>query len=349
MKKVLIDCERLKYPNTGLHSFCKGLGMALTNSKNEELDYTFYIPKNVHLPFGLDKSYKTSSLIHKLYIPNTSDFDVWHITHQDSNFKPYNSKTKIVYTIHDLNFLIEKKNRPKKINSFLRKIQKNIDQAEIVTCISEYVKRDIEKHFNLHDKTVHVIHNGVTVQRFPNFNSPRFFPKSPYLFSIGTILPKKNFHVIPCLIAENTLELIIAGNLVSQDYIKIIKEEAQKHNVLDRVHIIGPITEEEKYWYYNNCLAFVFTSLAEGFGLPVIEAMHFEKPLFLSKESSLPEIAGDLAYYFDSFEPIEMQKVFKMGLTHYRSKNSHVEASDHAKKFSWDNVSNDYQKLYLNL
>lgn len=349
MKKVLIDCERLKYPNTGLFSFCKGLGNALSNNENSLLDYTFYVPKNISPPFGSDKQYKTNILTHKLYIPQTSYFDVWHITHQGSNFKPYNSKTKIVYTIHDLNFLIEKKNRPKKINSFLRKIQKNIDQADIITCISEYVKKDIEKHFDLHDKTIHVIHNGVAIQRFPNFNSPRFVPKSSFIFSIGTILPKKNFHVIPCLISDNTLELIIAGNLVSQDYIQKIKEEARKHNVLDRVHVIGSITDEEKYWYYTNCVAFIFTSLAEGFGLPVIEAMHFEKPVFLSKETSLPEIGGDVAYYFDSFEPIEMQQVFKKGLTHYRSKNSHKELSEHAKKFSWDNIAKAYQKLYLNL
>jgi glycosyltransferase involved in cell wall biosynthesis len=98
---------------------------------------------------------------------------------------------------------------------------------------------------------------------------------------------------------------------------KEVMEAAKKFGVEDRVKLIGPATEEEKYWYYKNCEAFLFPSYAEGFGLPVIEAMYHGKPVFISDKTSLPEVGGDAAYYFRNFEPEYMQEVFKEGMRDY--------------------------------
>lgn len=349
MKNVLIDCERLKYPNTGLHTFCTELAQALLKNKATEIDYTFYVPKNKEAVFGSNTSYKKHHPLHKIYIPKTTDFDVWHTTYQGSRYKPYNSNTKIIYTIHDLNFLIEKKDHPSKIKTYLQKIQRDINRAEVITCISEYVKTDVLKHLNLNGKEIHVIYNGVHVSEFPEFNQPNYLPNKPFLFSIGTVLPKKNFHVLPCLLVNTDYELIIAGNHSSPAYIEQIKAEAQKHNVLDRVHIIGSITDAEKYWYYKNCKAFVFPSIAEGFGLPAIEAMYFQKPVFLSNHTSLPEIGGDVAFYYESFEANDMQQTLANGISVYDSKSSHEYIKNHAEKFTWEKAAHAYQNIYLRL
>ena len=115
------------------------------------------------------------------------------------------------------------------------------------------------------------------------------------------------------LLKDNDYELIIAGNI--SNYFERILEEARKWNVEDRVNIIGPISEGLKHWYLKNCLAFAFPSIAEGFGLPVVEAMYYGKPIFLSSYTSLPEVGGDLATYFNKeFDPEGMRLEFIEGM-----------------------------------
>ena len=106
------------------------------------------------------------------------------------------------------------------------------------------------------------------------------------------------------------------------------------------------MTESDKAWYYKNCAAFVFPSIAEGFGLPVIEAMHFGKPVFLSKFTSLPEVGGNAAYYFDNFDAKHMQQIFKEGMQDFIARNRADEMLAQADKFSWEQAANQYLELY---
>jgi glycosyltransferase involved in cell wall biosynthesis len=93
----------------------------------------------------------------------------------------------------------------------------------------------------------------------------------------------------------------------------------------------------------------MFPSVAEGFGAPVVEAMHFGKPVFLSDKTSLPEIGGDAAYYFKQFDKEYMQKVFEEGMTHYAQHNPVTTIQQRARKFSWDTNAQEYMKLYRSM
>src|SRR5690606_39999229 len=160
--------------------------------------------------------------------------------------------------------------------------------------------------------------------------------------------PKKNFHVLPCLLRGNGYELVIAGSARSPYRDKIL-EEARRHHVAERVKIIGNISQEEKFWYYRHCEAFVFPSIAEGFGLPVIEAMHFSKPTFISRLTSLPEIGRDFAYYFDSFDPDAMSEVFDRGMSTPFTLAKKQAMAQHAASFSWDRAASQYLDVYRSL
>ena len=165
------------------------------------------------------------------------------------------------------------------------------------------------------EKHIDVIYNGCNVYR-GEIRQPDSLPAKDFIFSVATVLPKKNFHVLPCLLKGTDLELVIAGN--KSDYVNVILEEARKYGVEERVKIVGPIEERVKHWYLKNCKAFVFPSIAEGFGLPVLEAMAYGKPVFLSRHTCLPEIGGDYAYYFNmDFDRELMQVEFKRGLEDY--------------------------------
>lgn len=350
MSKILFDCERLKYPNTGLYTFCQELGRALMKNAFSEQEITAYVPKSGYGIFGQDTHYTIQRSWHNFFIPGASKFDVWHSSNQVSRYLPsFNSHTKIILTIHDLNFLIEKKHRPARIQKHLEQIQQRINRASIIVCISNFVAGQVKSHLNVENKRLMVIYNGCTTEEYPEFRTPDYVPATPFLYTIGTVLPKKNFHVLPSLLQYNNYELIIAGNLSSEDYINKIKEEAEKYQVSGRVKIIGAITNEERSWYYKNCEAFVFPSIAEGFGLPVIEAMHYGKAVFLSNHTSLPEIGADAAYYFENFAPEHMQKVLLNGLKDYALGKMGLKAKQRADFFNWDETAKAYLQLYKTL
>jgi glycosyltransferase involved in cell wall biosynthesis len=145
------------------------------------------------------------------------------------------------------------------------------------------------------------------------------------------------------------IELIIAGRLDDLAYVESLKEEAEKNGFRDQLKILGPIKESEKAWYLQNCLAYMHPSFAEGFGLPVVEAMHFGKPLFLSNLTSLPEIGGDVAFYFENFDPEHMQNVFKAGLQQYEVKDMARKVKERGAHFSWSKSAQMYIKVYQSL
>jgi glycosyltransferase involved in cell wall biosynthesis len=280
--------------------------------------------------------------IHKFFSPRAGDANIWHTTYQGSNYMKHNRKIKNVLTVHDLNFLYEKTSP--KIRKYLRKLQKNVDNADYIIAISEFAKNDILNHLNIGNKPVSVIYNGCNVLKFPDYDTPAYRPAVPFLFSIGTVVPKKNFHVLPCLLKNNDYELIVAGK--GNEYAQIIVEEAKKFGVENRVKLTGAITVEDKYWYLKNCTAFLFPSLAEGFGIPPVEAMYFGKPTFLSTKTSLPEIGGQHAYYFDDFEPENMRAVFEAGMAHYAQTNPASSIMRHAAQFNWVKSANEYWDVY---
>lgn len=341
---IVFDCEKMIYPNTGLNSFCDNLGRALLKEMDNRRDISFFVRKQQNGYFGDDCRYIDYKSFYRFAgIPSRicRNVAVWHSTFQFPKVLP--DKVPVILTVHDLNFLYTDDRAEQKKRQ--RRLQKVIDKASAVVAISEYTKKDILKFMEIKGKPLHVIYNGCNVYS-GKIEVPEFRPEHEFLFSVGTLFPKKNFHVLPWLLQGNSYELIIAGT--KMPYENRIMQEASEAGVLDRVHLVGPIDESSKQWYLENCSAFVFPSLAEGFGLPVLEAMYYGKPVFLSTHTSLPEIGRDKAFYFDpEFSHDAMQKEFLEGMEKYRSGKLSPDAiRKHAESFSWQAAAKAYCKLY---
>ncbi len=345
MKKkphIIVDVERMKHPFTGLYYYCKNLAVNLEKYHSDKFNFHFFTYPKVTFPGFLKKINR--SQFDKFYLTKPKKYKLWHATWQDTKYVPQNDM-KFVYTIHDLNFLYTDKS-PAKKKKLLDAVQDKVNRADAITVISNFVKDDIEKNLDLHGKKIDVIYNGVEVKEFPYFDKPNYRPHKKFIFSVGTVLYKKHFHVLPRLLQNNDYELVIGGIHPDKSYIKQIEEEAKKLGVSDRVKLTGPITDEEKYWYMNNCEAFAFPSISEGFGLPPIEAMRLGKPVFLSTFTSLPEVGGDKAYYFYDFEAENMQKILKEGLRDYYENNRKQEIIEWSQKFTWKQATQEYIAVY---
>ena len=348
-KQIIFDCERMKYPHTGLYHFCLHLGKALLNAKRSNEVITFYTDKINKGIFGAEEQYLLQRPIHKLMLPDLKKFDVWHVTHQHSMYNPSAKKVPVVLTIHDLNFLKGGLKNTSKQKAYLKKLQHKVDNAHHLVTISKFVLDDLGEHIDIEKKPVSVIYNGCNIDMLPVLIPPAVSTEKQFLFTIGTIAEKKNFHVLPRLLIKNNFHLLIAGVIQDRDYQKRIIEEAAQLGVLDRIHFVGAVSENDKQWYYKHCTAFVFPSIAEGFGLPVIEAMAFGKPVFLSNLTSLPEIGADAAFYFPDFGRHIMQEVLEKGLHFYEQNNMKAAIIAHSQKFSWLATAQQYIEVYRSL
>lgn len=350
MNNILFDCERMRYQHTGLYHFCLQLGRALVRNVDAHKEQlTMYVPPSALNIFGNSTAYLHQKSLHKFVFPSAKKYDIWHGTYQSSNYSPASKKLKKVLTIHDLNFLYEHTPDESRIKKSLQKIQAHINNADHICTISEYVKQDVLKHLSIAGKPLSVVYNGCNIDRLQEVIAPAAIPAAPFLFTIGTIMEKKNFHVLPALLKDNNYQLVIAGIVQDEQYLNKIKQCAADLGVAERLVFAGTVSESDKQWYLHHCAAFVFPSIAEGFGLPVIEAMAFGKPVFIAHATSLPEIGGDAAYYFTSFEAQDMQQAFLHGLQHYHSVHPQEAIMQRAALFSWDEAARKYITIYQNL
>ncbi len=109
MNRIIFDCERMKYENTGLFHYCLNLGLHLQKlvSAGEE-EMSFYTPFGVSGYFPPGSHHILQTELHKFRMPSLQDYQVWHATYQDSYYLPFrNRKIKVVLSIHDLNFLYD--------------------------------------------------------------------------------------------------------------------------------------------------------------------------------------------------------------------------------------------------
>lgn len=344
MIELLIDLYKTKELYSGLGQFSINFARELMLQSPENFEIVYLVPENFdNTIYNLNAE---NVNFQKRYLPRFNrKYDIWHGLQQFPSHFP-NKNSKFILTVHDLNFLYEKNEFS--VVKYLHRLQKNIDRADYITTISDFTKKSIETHIDLKGKQVRTIYNGIPENSFSKPVKPGFVSEKKYFFSIGIFNEKKNFHsLLSLLIHFPDYELIIAGNNASR-YGHQIRKQINELNLNDRIILPGTIADEEKQWLYANCEAFLFPSLAEGFGMPVIEAMRHGKPVFLSKFTSLPEIGGNAAFYFENFEPGSMAELIRSKTAQYKSNRGQYKKQimAHAEKFSWQSCVNQYIELY---
>lgn len=357
MPSLFIDAERLRDLNSGLGQVCLHLSRELVRQCPPDWNLTFLVPKGISGAFGDKAKYIEASWLKKLSI--SGKYDVWHCLHQDSDYLPSQSGSKpakLMLTIYDLNFLERADYSTAKKGRKLGKLQRKINRASLLTAGSAYTASVVREHLHVADALpLKVVYTGVAVseQNLPTDTpQPAFLDSSdsPYFLFVGVIHPKKNVHtLLPLLEAFPDYRLVLAGP-DRHPYAQHIREQAQKLGVEDRLIMPGSVEEMTKLWLYAHCEAFLFPSLSEGFGLPVAEAMTFGKPVFISKLTSLPEVGGKEAYYFENFQPESMAKILHDGLNDFGQNSLREDRlRKRAAGFSWPSVAGEYWQLYKEL
>lgn len=351
MSKIILDCDLMRYRDSGLYHYCLNLGLYVNKllKQRGQDQIAYYVPPAEKESFSDARHTIVEKNHHRFYKPFLWNCKLWHAPFQSGRILPAKKGApKVLLTIHDLNPLHEGKPREEQQKSIAH-TQALIHRSDALVCISEFTRADVLKNCDIKNKPVYVVHNGTHAVGSPALSPSSYRPRLPFLFGMGYVNRKKNFHVLVPLLRNPAYEIVIAGRLDEPDYIEAMKRTAAELNVSDRLHILGPVSEEEKAWYLQHCLAFVLPSLAEGFGAPVVEAMQFGKPLFLSDRTSLPEIGGPVAFYFRDFHPDHMHQVLVQGLELYRQNGLAGKIRERGKEFDWNKKAEAYIQIYESL
>lgn len=349
MSRILIDVERMKHPHSGLGEFCRQLSLELLRQKSADLKLTFLRPKGLNLHLGPDIHTHDLTFWHRIFSIPSAAYDLWHATHQDSLYFPKGKRTKTLLTIHDLNFLYE--NRASKTKARLKKLQKKIDRVDAISTISEFTLGQVQEHLKLGSKPVKVIPNGVASLVGQGQARPEKLKSTrPFFLYLGMVRPKKNIHSLLGLLKKMPeYDLVIAGDK-QHIYAQDIEGQAQKLSISSQVHFLGTVSDAQKSWLFHHCEVFLFPSLAEGFGMPIIEAMSIGKPVVAQKATSLPEVGGPDIFYFEDSDPAHQERVVRQALaqgqTHPELKESWQKR---ARDYSWENSVRAYLAFYRTL
>lgn len=345
--RVLVDLDRLREPTSGLGhaALLFGEGFARRAATMKDMRFTFLVPKKDVGRFGDAVEYVSESRLLRLFPFLHQRYDLWYCLHQDVSYSPAHG-AQFVLTINDLNFLKEKS--PARCAARLRRIQKFINRASAITVISDHTAQEVKENLQVGDRPFKVLPFGLELKTFnPMPPAPSFVPKRPFFLTVGVHKHTKNYRaLIPFMEHMPDFDLVMLGN-VQTPAGRELSDLLAKSSAQINVHLLGIVSEEDKYWFYKHCQAVLFPSISEGMGYPPLEAMQAKRPVFVFRESAVPETCGPHALYWSSQNPQQMAQEARQGLAFFESHPEFVSSAyDHGMSFSWTPVVDNYIELF---
>lgn len=263
-----------------------------------------------------------------------------------------------VITIHDLLSL-----RYKNISAHQRFYFKYllpflVSRAELVLTVSETTRQDIIHLLKCPEKKVKVVYNGYDTSSYyvkegkEELISQEYGCKD-YLLAVGPTYPHKNLEML--LLAYREMSpgvrskhpLVIAGG--KKEYTNYLKRRVRELELGAEVHFLGYIPMRLMPALYREAHALIFPSLYEGFGIPLLEAMACGCPVAVSRTSSMPEVCGDAALYFDPLDKLSIRTAIEqLILDEAICSRLREKGLDQVKKFSWEKTALEVKTLLDN-
>lgn len=207
---------------------------------------------------------------------------------------------------------------------FTRWAQLLLRESDLILTISEFSKKEIERYCkmeNIKIPTIEVIklgdemngqQNDSFAENSSSHSKPSTVPKRPFFLCVSTLDVRKNhrllydaWNIMMTRDPDSCPDLVCVGT--EHYFIKeLIREIERNPNVSSRIHLLQDINDRDLNWYYKNCLATIYPSRYEGWGLPVAESLGYGRICLASNATSIPEISEDLPVFFDPFNVYEL-------------------------------------------
>lgn len=257
-----------------------------------------------------------------------------------------------IVTIHDLTMRLFPEQRGTFLSRYLtRRTRLACKKAKKVICVSQSTKNDLIALDNRLSNKVEVVYPGYQIFKEMSPVLPAGLKKDKFLLSVGTIEPRKN--IINLLRAYNMLSdeiknqypLVIAGGKGWNN--SNVFKELKKLKLEGKVIFLGFVKDNILARLYADCRAFSYVSIYEGFGLPIIEALSFNKPVLTSNVSSMPEAGGKASIIVDPDNIKQISSGLRKILIEERERSNLIKNSEkQTDKFSWDKASKETLEVF---
>ena len=287
----------------------------------------------------------------KILIQNKVD-----ILHNPMNFGlPFRQVCKSVVTIHDvISLVFKEKYLARRVERVYYHVAMWIvvhRSAAIITD-SFFSRDEISKYLSIPKERIRVIYLACgeefkpiidpVIQRIP---ANKFGLNRPYILTIGGNEPRKNvdrlINVFEKFSERLGIDLAVIGGSWRETALRSNTQTAKN------VSYLGSVNQQELVSLYSMSELFVFPSLYEGFGLPVLEAMACGTPVAASNSSSIPEVAGDAAALFDPLDEEDMSRVILDVLENRETREKlRLKGMERSKMFTWENALAQTMEIY---
>lgn len=228
-------------------------------------------------------------------------------------------------------------------------IQSDIETSDLLLCISEHTKRDLVDYLKVPKNKCQVVPLASTSVIA---SSKKTKPKRPYFLMVGTIEPRKNYDLVLKMISENRswaegFDFIFCGrdgwHVNFGSMLKAHKLENAKN-----IQRFDFVEDEFLSTLYKNASALIFSSWYEGYGLPIVEAFSHQCPVVSSFSSSMPEVGGSYAEYFNPNNVAELLQACQNIIERYSTASSRKQLEEYASKRTWNQVMREVEAGIIN-
>ncbi len=371
--RIGIDFTSATRERAGIGRYARELIRALAR-RDHANDYVLFVPRDAHaellqsdwLPnFSIKHAPLTERYLAALWqrarvpLPVETFIGAVGVFYSPDFLLPPTRARRKVVTVHDLSYVRVPECFPAPLLGYLNHaVPRSVARADVILADAASTQRDLVEVYHVPLDKIKVLYSGA---------DPRFRPEvsaesaarvrdltrgKPYLLSVSTIQPRKNYarlieafaRLIPNAQPPTAnLQLVICG---SRGWMfDEVFQTAERLGLRERVLFPDFVSDDDLPALYAGATLFVYPSLYEGFGLPVVEAMACGAPVVSSNASSLPEVAGDAALYFDPREVDALTDALRRALADDALRaDLRARGFAQAKKFSWEKAAAELQQ-----
>ncbi len=343
--KVLAAYEPQNHYYLFKHKDKKGIEFDLASNTEIVLPQSKFYTKYGSLwrSYGISKELK--------YYP----IDIYHGLSQELPLGIEKSNVKTVVTIHDCIFL----RYPELFDISFRIIFKKkyahaCKVADRIIAISEQTKQDIMHYFNVPEDKIELVYQGCSpifynteAEEKKNFVREKYGLPDTYILSVGSIEERKNLMGIFEALVEGNIDIPVVAIGKSTAYADKVKAYVKKHKLEDKALFIHNADFEDFPSVYQMATVFVYPSMFEGFGIPILEALNSNTPVITTVGSCFPEVGGTAARYVEFGNTLQMIEELKEVLANETLRKNMVEkGAKQALLFREEKIAKDLMEVY---
>lgn len=369
--KIAIEAQRIFRSNKHGMDFVALESIRELQKIDKENEYFIFVSP------GEDHCLQESANVHIIEL-NCPTYPLWEqialpqaiakikpdLLHCTSNTAPINCKVPLILTLHDIIFMEPRQSGNKSFYQnmgwYYRRlvVPRILNKCQKIITVSHFERNRIKESLKLPDKQIITVYNGYSNYFFPRQDvkavTQKYIQSDKYLFFLGNTDPKKN---VPRTLkayalyrerSKAALPLLIAD--IKEEILVTILNELDIEHIRPFITSPGYIPNTDLPYLYSGAFAFLYTSLRESFGIPLLEAMACGVPVVTSNTSSMPEIGGEEALLSDPTNEEDIaEKILLLendSTVYLQQKNYGLER---VKLFSWEQTAHNLLSIYQNI